>query len=84
MLKMQGELKMCHKYIDNETKLFSGDSVVCRGARVLYCLTEGKTYTAIYGLEPGVFKDKPYITVINDLGKVSSYHAHRFHTTGDS
>jgi hypothetical protein len=56
----------------------AGEEVICTGARGVRILTNGKRYTAINGLEEGIFPDRPYITVITDNGMEGSYHAARF------
>lgn len=41
-------------------------------------LTKFKEYKAIHGLEEGMFKNRPFITVMGDYGKPFSCHASRF------
>lgn len=41
-------------------------------------LTTGKEYEALFGIEEGIFLDRPYVTVIGDNGKQYSCHASRF------
>jgi len=51
----------------------------CIGARTTDGrLTDGKVYTALYGIEPGIFQSRPFVTVIEDTGKTSSWHLSRF------
>lgn len=41
-------------------------------------LTEGKVYECLYGLEDGIFEDRPFVSVIGDNGKEVGAHASRF------
>lgn len=41
-------------------------------------LTQDKIYTALHGLEEGIFSNRPFVTVIDDNGKTFSCHASRF------
>ncbi len=54
------------------------DKVMCVNNSGYHNLTEGKKYQCLYGIEPGIFEDRPYITVIGDNGKKVSAHAYRF------
>lgn len=56
-----------------------GDRLLCTGSRTVDgLLTDGKIYEALEDAEPGIFSDRPYITVTNDLGRPWTCHAHRF------
>lgn len=41
-------------------------------------LTKGKIYITLHGIEAGIFKDSPYVTVVDDDGRNLSCHASRF------
>lgn len=59
--------------------------IKCIGARTVGgMLTDGKVYTALNGIEPGIFKDRPFVTVIDDYGRVSSWHLSRFEIVSGS
>lgn len=55
-----------------------GDKIKCRRSDGYPTLTEGKVYECLYGLEEGIFEDRPFVTVIGDTGKEVSAHASRF------
>lgn len=58
--------------------------VKCIGDRMSDgALTEGKVYEALNGIEPGIFKNEPYVTVIDDLGKKRRWHLSRFEIVED-
>ncbi len=56
----------------------AGDKIKCRTSVEYYTLTEGKVYECLYGLEEGIFSDRPFVTVIGDNGKEVVAHASRF------
>lgn len=57
----------------------AGETIRCVGNRNCESfLTKGKDYICLYGTEPGIVPDKPYVTVIGDGGKKISAHASRF------
>jgi len=59
--------------------------IKCIGARTADGrLTDGKVYTALHGIEPGIFEDRPFVTVIDDLGKRWSGHLSRFEIVSGS
>lgn len=64
--------------ITHNDTLEAGEEIICIGARELGLLVEGKRYQTLYGLEPGVFADRPYVTVITENGREGSFHASRF------
>ena len=41
-------------------------------------LTEGRVYVCLYGLEDGLFYDRPYVTVVSDKDFEISAHSSRF------
>ena len=49
--------------------MIAGDKIKCRTSVGYYTLTEGKFYECLYGLEEGIFSDRPFVTVIGDNGK---------------
>ena len=53
-------------------------TLICVAARGIHNLTQGKEYVCLYGLEEGIFADRPYVTVIGDDGKKLCCHATRF------
>lgn len=58
--------------------------VMCIGARTSDgALTEGKVYEVLHGIEPGIFEDRPYVTVVDDLGKERRWHLSRFEIVED-
>lgn len=57
--------------------LVKGDRVRCVGARDIMDLTLGWEYLVIKDQEPGIFADRPYVTVQGNYGPVEC-HAHRF------
>lgn len=58
--------------------MVAGDKIKCLNNIGYYTLTEGKIYTCLYGLEDGIFANRPFVTVINDNGKEVGAHASRF------
>ncbi len=52
--------------------------IIAQGVRGIRDLTHGKQYTALYGIEEGIFACRPFVTVIDDVGKEYSCHASRF------
>jgi hypothetical protein len=48
------------------------------GVRGIKELTENKVYEALYGIEEGIFPDRPFVTVINDYNREFSCHLCRF------
>jgi hypothetical protein len=58
--------------------MIAGDKIKCRTSVGYYTLTEGKVYECLYGLEEGIFSDRPFVTVIGDNGKEVGAHASRF------
>ena len=52
--------------------------IIAVGTRGLTNLTNGREYTALNGIEPGILPSRPYVTVVDDEGKVYSCHASRF------
>lgn len=63
----------------DQYKYAAGELAVCIGARTHpNHLTNGKEYEILYGLEGGVFTDRPFVTVVGDHGQPLSCHASRF------
>ena len=59
--------------------------IKCIGARTADGrLTDGKVYATLNGIEPGIFENRPFVTVIDDFGKKSSWHASRFEIVSGS
>ena len=48
------------------------------GVRGLSNLTENKEYITLRGIEPGIFEDRPFVSVLDDNGIGYSCHASRF------
>ena len=48
------------------------------GVRNLRDLTTGKHYETIKVIEPGIFENRPYITLLDDSGNTQSMHLSRF------
>lgn len=46
-------------------------------------LTSGRVYTAMFGIEPGIFATRPFVTVTDDNGTVVSCHLSRFEVIDD-
>lgn len=55
----------------------TGDIIKAYGTRGVN-LTYGKEYRCLYGTEKGIFPDRPFVSVINDLGQECAYHQSRF------
>ena len=65
--------------ITHNDTLEEGEEIICIGARTAdNALVNGKRYQALSGLEPGVFSDRRYVTVIKENGREASFHASRF------
>ena len=65
--------------ITYRTELKPGDIIICRVTSGMeYTLTEGKEYVCLEGLEPGIFHDRPYVSVLGDRNHKVSGHASRF------
>lgn len=61
------------------TTIKKGDKITCYGDRTTERnLTRGKVYEALTDEVPGIFPDRPYITVIDDNGERYFCHASRF------
>ena len=54
-----------------------GDLVKCIAARDERNLTLGREYLVVVDEEEGIFKDRPFVTVWGDIGKVAC-HSSRF------
>ena len=59
-------------------KVIEGTELIAVGTRGLTNLTLNKVYIALYGAEPGIFPNSPYVSVIDDAGKQYSCHLSRF------
>jgi len=58
--------------------------VKCIKARTMSrFLTEGKIYEVLNGIEPGIFPDRPYVAIIDNLGKKTRWHLKRFEIVED-
>ncbi|GEM_PF-3929015 len=67
------------QFADNhKSRVVEGSSIIAIGTRDMPTLTKGKIYTAIYGVEQGIFETRPFVTVIDDDGKKLSCHLSRF------
>lgn len=52
--------------------------ITAYGTRGMRNLTAGKEYVCINGTEAGLFPGRPYVSVIDDDGKLYSCHQSRF------
>lgn len=48
------------------------------GVRGLFNLTKNKEYITLRGIEPGIFENSPFVSIIDDNGKGFSCHLGRF------
>lgn len=65
--------------METEIKKYNQRILKAVGVRDIYHhLTANKIYTTLYGIEEGIFKDRPFVTVIDDNGKKYSCHYDRF------
>lgn len=55
-----------------------GSELVATGVRGIRNLTHGKTYTAVKPSMGGIFQDRPYVSVVDDTGAVSTWYLRRF------
>lgn len=60
-----------------------GDIVKCTGARTATNLTTGKNYVVVKDEEPGIFADRPFVTVQGDRNLPIACHASRFVIVSD-
>lgn len=78
-MNYQEELKRVQALPEIGNGLAVGADIVALGTvGISDKLTLGKVYQAIYGLEAGIFADRPFVTVICNTGKHFSCHASRF------
>ena len=65
------------KQLTHNHEIEPDTTVKCRNPTG-YNITEGKLYIALYGLEAGIFEDRPLITFLDDKGVPARAHASRF------
>jgi hypothetical protein len=63
---------------DEKERVLEGTELLAVGVSDIRELTEGKLYKALYGWEKGIYKDRPYVSIIGDNGKQYSCHLSRF------
>ena len=61
-----------------QNEVHEGTALIAVGTRDVP-LTTGKVYHALFGAEEGIFRSRPFVTVVNDDGDKYSCHLSRFH-----